>query len=134
MQRSLIAVAVFCFCDGKVLALRRGQKKTAAGAWEGISGRVEPGESCEAAARRELWEEAGIEGLFDPRPVAAFPGLRGSEPMLVVAYRAKVERPDVCRSSEHDAHAWMTPEEFAQATPFEALGNAAMDAAGYPWA
>lgn len=34
-----------------------------AGRWNGFGGKVEPGESIEDAARRELWEEAGIKAV-----------------------------------------------------------------------
>ena len=47
--------------DGRVLIAQRPQGKQLAGLWEFPGGKVEPGESPEAALIRELREELGIE-------------------------------------------------------------------------
>lgn len=44
-----------------LLAARRTAPEAYAGMWEFPGGKVEPGESCEAALHRELAEELGIE-------------------------------------------------------------------------
>ena len=44
-----------------LLAARRTAPEAYAGMWEFPGGKVEPGESCEAALHRELTEELGIE-------------------------------------------------------------------------
>ena len=59
-----VYVAVFLFRKNRVLLLERAPHKGfAPGRWTGVGGRVEPNEmaNLEAAARRELGEEAGIE-------------------------------------------------------------------------
>jgi lipoyl(octanoyl) transferase len=45
--------------DGKVLLLRRTEDR--GGFWQQVTGRIEPGESPEAAARREMAEETGAD-------------------------------------------------------------------------
>lgn len=47
--------------DGRVLLARRPEGKSLAGLWEFPGGKVEAGESPEAALMRELQEELGIE-------------------------------------------------------------------------
>lgn len=47
--------------DGRVLLAQRPEGKAMAGLWEFPGGKVEPGESPEAALMRELHEELGIE-------------------------------------------------------------------------
>ncbi len=47
--------------DGRVLLAQRPEGKTMAGLWEFPGGKVEPGETPEAALIRELQEELGIE-------------------------------------------------------------------------
>ncbi|MCO7126716.1 8-oxo-dGTP diphosphatase [Sporolactobacillus shoreicorticis] len=44
---------------GKVLMINR-QKAPWQGAWNGVGGKLEPGESPKACAIREVWEETGI--------------------------------------------------------------------------
>jgi 8-oxo-dGTP diphosphatase/2-hydroxy-dATP diphosphatase len=67
-------ILTLCFAirDGRVLL---GMKKRGfgAGRWNGFGGKLEPGESVEAAARRELREEAGIEAeALVPRGTLSF--------------------------------------------------------------
>jgi A/G-specific adenine glycosylase len=55
-----IAVAVV-WRDGRVLIARRPEDGLLGGLWEFPGGKIEPGESAEEAARREVREEMGIE-------------------------------------------------------------------------
>lgn len=132
--RFVAAVVVFVFRGGRLLALRRSPRKDAApGAWEAISGRVDPGEQPHAAAERESREECGIEVRIEPRPVTSYMTKRNRDDMLVVAYRGRPARGPaagtVILSDEHDAFAWMTLEEFGGACRFPALVEAARSAA-----
>ena len=56
-----VVAAVLTQPDGRVLLARRPPGKPYAGHWEFPGGKVEPGESLEAALARELREELGIE-------------------------------------------------------------------------
>ncbi|HEX6677494.1 MAG TPA: NUDIX domain-containing protein [Actinomycetes bacterium] len=49
----------FCRSRARVLMLRR-SRPPFAGLWNGLGGKVEPDETDEASALREVWEEAGI--------------------------------------------------------------------------
>ncbi|WP_324779838.1 Nudix family hydrolase [Thiobacillus sedimenti] len=55
-----VAAAVLVQPDGRVLLAQRPAGKPYAGYWEFPGGKVEPGESLEAALARELHEELGI--------------------------------------------------------------------------
>ncbi len=60
--RLMLVVAVALLDpDGRVLITRRPEGKPMAGLWEFPGGKVEPGETPERAALRELWEELGVE-------------------------------------------------------------------------
>nr|WP_314257122.1 8-oxo-dGTP diphosphatase MutT [uncultured Devosia sp.] len=61
-QSLLLVVAVALVdADRRVLIAQRPEGKSMAGLWEFPGGKVEPGESPEAALIRELQEELGIE-------------------------------------------------------------------------
>lgn len=53
------AVSIVVLRDETVLLVRRGRAPNA-GRWAPVGGRVEPGESLEAAALREVAEETGV--------------------------------------------------------------------------
>ena len=56
-----VAVGVLINAQGEFLLTSRPQGKVYAGYWEFPGGKLEPSESVEAALRRELHEELGIE-------------------------------------------------------------------------
>lgn len=61
MVKSVFVVAgALTNADGDVLMAQRPEGKSLAGLWEFPGGKVEPGESPEAALSRELSEELGI--------------------------------------------------------------------------
>lgn len=57
----LVAACVLVDADGRVLLAKRPKGKTLEGLWEFPGGKVEPGETPEAALIRELREELGID-------------------------------------------------------------------------
>jgi|SRR5690625_403360 len=130
----IVAVAALIFDGDKLLCMRRSpQKDVGAGTWETLSGRVEPGEHPDDAILREIEEESGLDIELDYRPVTAYAALRGQEPMTVILYRAKWKGGEVRRSEEHDRHAWLTPDQFAERTHLKPLVDAARLAASLPW-
>jgi 8-oxo-dGTP pyrophosphatase MutT (NUDIX family) len=115
MTRFVVAACVVIVREGRMLAMRRAAHRDAgAGLWEAVSGRVDDGEQPEQAAVREVREESGLAVELDPRPVTAYRARRGAEPMVVIVYRARWTSGEVVRSDEHDDHAWLTPDEFAE--------------------
>ena len=61
MTLVLVAAVALIDADGRVLLAQRPVGKSMAGLWEFPGGKVEPGETPEAALIRELHEELGIE-------------------------------------------------------------------------
>ncbi|MFZ3238368.1 MAG: 8-oxo-dGTP diphosphatase MutT [Stellaceae bacterium] len=57
----LVAAVVLVDADGRVLLAQRPAGKAMAGLWEFPGGKVDPGETPEAALIRELAEELGID-------------------------------------------------------------------------
>lgn len=60
-------VVVLSRYQGKLLLSQHRDRNT----WETQGGHIEPGETPEEAARRELWEESGAE-LFSLEPVCGY--------------------------------------------------------------
>ena len=56
-----VAVGVLVAVDGRFLLTSRPEGKVYAGYWEFPGGKLEPGETVEAALKRELHEELGID-------------------------------------------------------------------------
>ncbi|MBS8224944.1 8-oxo-dGTP diphosphatase MutT [Vannielia litorea] len=61
MKVVLVAAVALIDVDGRVLLAQRPEGKSMAGLWEFPGGKVEQGETPEAALIRELHEELGIE-------------------------------------------------------------------------
>ena len=54
-------VAGVIYKDNKFLIAQRNLKKSQGGLWEFPGGKLESGESCEAALKREIFEEFEVE-------------------------------------------------------------------------
>lgn len=61
MNLVLVSAVALIDPDGRVLLAQRPEGKSMAGLWEFPGGKVEPGETPEAALIRELHEELGID-------------------------------------------------------------------------
>lgn len=61
MKTVLVSAVALIDPEGRVLLAQRPEGKSLAGLWEFPGGKVEPGETPEAALIRELREELGIE-------------------------------------------------------------------------
>jgi 8-oxo-dGTP diphosphatase len=93
--------------DGRMLLLQR-----PTGTWEPPAGRLQPGESFEEGAVRELYEETGI--LVSPqRIIATWVGEAPSGRRLAsVTYAGKSDGAGVRLSEEHLDHRWVTLGEW----------------------
>ena len=61
MKTLLVSAVALIDADGRILLAQRPEGKSLAGLWEFPGGKVEPGETPEAALIRELKEEIGID-------------------------------------------------------------------------
>ena len=108
MTAPRIVVGAAIVRHGRVLAARRSYPAVAAGRWEFPGGRVEPGESVEAACVREVREELGCDvGVVRrlPREQPLHDGL------VLRVYEAELVQGEPA-PSEHDAIRWLSPEEL----------------------
>jgi 8-oxo-dGTP pyrophosphatase MutT (NUDIX family) len=124
-SRFLVAVAALVFRGDRVLAMRRAHDNEAgAGLWEVVSGRLHPGEDLLDALAREVVEETQLTVRVNPEPVDAYAMARGSEPLVLVLYRADWLTGEVVLSAEHDAFEWWTPAELRERSTLSRLADA----------
>jgi len=100
--------------SGKILLARRPEGKKLAGLWEFPGGKVNPGETPEAALVRELHEELGIK--VDPRNLAPFVFASHAYEtfhLLMPLYLCRRWTGGV-ESRENQALAWVAPDRLAE--------------------
>jgi 8-oxo-dGTP diphosphatase len=112
-HKLLLVVAVALVdADRRVLIAQRPEGKTLAGLWEFPGGKVEPGESPEAALIRELEEELGIstrEACLAPVSFASHAYENFHLLMPLYACRKWEGEP---QAREHSALKWVRPQKL----------------------
>jgi 8-oxo-dGTP diphosphatase len=123
MQRRAFSVAIFARHDDRVLLI----KHKRLGTWLPAGGEIEPGETPLEAARRELFEETGLEGRFGVElgVQGTPPGFIGYEEHLAgskglhmnFVFVADVERDTVLPNREFDEHRWVRDTREVECPP-----------------
>ncbi|MFE0673946.1 (deoxy)nucleoside triphosphate pyrophosphohydrolase [Streptomyces sp. NPDC058867] len=111
MTEPIVVVGAALLDDGRLLAARRSAPPELAGRWELPGGKVEPGETPEAALVRELREELGVE----TEPVERVPGewpLRSPYALRVWTARLLPDSPAPEPLQDHDELRWLTPAQL----------------------
>ena len=104
-----VVAAALVDLEGRVLLQQRPEGKSLAGLWEFPGGKVEPGETPEAALIRELEEELGIavpQACLAPAAFASAP--LGDRHLLLLLYVTR-KWTGVPRALEATALQWVRP-------------------------
>lgn len=107
----LVVVAGLAVRDGKILLTQRLPGKHLAGYWEFPGGKLEPGESPEAALTRELAEEIGVDARVG-RLLDAVSHPYEKFTLLMLLYHVAFESEP--QSLEVAAARWVAPAEIAE--------------------
>ena len=102
-------VAGVIYKDNKFLIAQRNFKKSQGGLWEFPGGKLESGESCEAALKREIFEEfeaeIEVEGYITEN-IHHYP----EKDIKLMFYKAKLVS-DKLVLKEHEDYRWITKED-----------------------
>jgi ADP-ribose pyrophosphatase YjhB (NUDIX family) len=106
-----LAVSAAIFRDGRILLVRRA-RSPGLGFYSLPGGRVEFGESLDAALHREVDEETGLKieiiGLAGWREV--LPGTTGGGHYLIMSFAARWIAGEPVLNDEHDDFKWLASE------------------------
>jgi 8-oxo-dGTP pyrophosphatase MutT (NUDIX family) len=121
--------------DGEFLALRRAPERL--GYWSLVAGGLEPDETPQEAARRELFEETGLAVEARGLPIGLSYSLLDDPPAIRARYAPGVERVTVhafvadaeagwepVLDAEHDLHRWCSLDEAVELMAYETTRDA----------
>jgi 8-oxo-dGTP diphosphatase len=110
----LVSAVALIDPDGRVLIAQRPVGKAMAGLWEFPGGKVEPGETPEAALIRELAEELGIDTWASCLAPLAFASHAYSDFHLLMPLYACRKWQGTPQPREHAALKWVRPGELSR--------------------
>lgn len=114
MRLVLVAAVALIDVDGRVLIAQRPEDKAMAGLWEFPGGKVEPGESPEAALIRELQEELGIDTWASCLAPLSFASHAYDDFHLLMPVFACRRWQGVPQPREHQALKWVAARDLSR--------------------
>ncbi|MGR3806129.1 (deoxy)nucleoside triphosphate pyrophosphohydrolase [Marinibacterium profundimaris] len=113
MKMVLVSAVALIDPDGRVLLAQRPEGKSMAGLWEFPGGKVEPGETPEAALVRELHEELGIDTWTSCLAPLTFASHGYDDFHLLMPLYACRKWEGIVQSRENQALKWVRPQSLS---------------------
>jgi 8-oxo-dGTP diphosphatase len=107
-----VVVAAAILDGHRLLAAQRARPAALAGGWELPGGKVEPGESAEAALVRECQEELGARIELVERMPGDYPLDSTGGRLVVWTARVAAGQPEPRALADHLAVRWLEPEQW----------------------
>ncbi len=105
------SIAGIIYANGKFLIGKRLPTGEMGNRWEFPGGKVDQGETAEAAIKREFFEEMGIEvEIGEKIATVSFENKSGTS--TLTAYAIEIPKTDGIRLTEHSAIRWATLSEI----------------------
>ncbi len=114
MKTVLVSAVALIDPEGRVLLAQRPEGKSMAGLWEFPGGKVEPGETPEAALIRELQEELGIETWQSCLAPLTFASHTYENFHLLMPLFACRKWEGIVTGNEGQALAWVRPNQLRE--------------------
>jgi 8-oxo-dGTP pyrophosphatase MutT (NUDIX family) len=127
----------------ELLVMRRAPERL--GYWSLVAGGLEPGETPDQAAQRELLEETGLEATVRSLPIALHYSLLDDPPAIRARYAPGIEKVTVhafvvdapvkwepTLDAEHDVYEWCVLDEALELLAY-GTAKAAVGAAAKEW-
>jgi 8-oxo-dGTP diphosphatase len=123
----LAVKAVIVDETGRSLLIRRSRaNKNFVGRWEWPGGKSDPGEPFDAALRREVFEETGLE-VEITGVVGAMDYEMPKVHVVLLCMETRVVGGELRLSEEHDEHAWAPFAEYPRTALVENIGPFMLD-------
>jgi 8-oxo-dGTP diphosphatase len=120
-----LSTVVYAERGDEILLLQRAEGSAMAGQWFLPGGFVEPGETPEAGARRELFEEGAVSVEGDLEIVGCYPMHIYGHDTLQISFRGRVADGDVIISHEHDGARWVRASDMSALLTDEVIAEMA---------
>ncbi len=102
---------------GKILLVKRSKDDPSGpNTWENPGGKLEPGETPQEGALREIMEETGITDISIDR-IAYLTLMDGERPALLIVYLCRTAVSEVTISDEHQAYLWADESKCRELLP-----------------
>lgn len=127
MLHQKVQVVIFSKDYQQVLLLKLPEQRGSG--WQNITGNVDSGEELSAAAKREVFEETGLEGELQQIDLSFTFHDRWDRDITEAVYSLKTSNDQVTLSEEHTNYKWVpineiTNESYQYPSNFEAFKKA----------